>query len=278
MPITFAAASGSRTPGSWIAIWSLPCFVIAGSATPSLSTRLAHDRHRAVEIRLLERLPLGRHRLQRHLETALEIEAERRLLVDRRARDAEQRDADESRDDGGRTTVALRRFMVRVRLDRVWGIWLVTAQLRRPNSRFCVASRPASARSSAAVAARRRTCGVSPSLVASSSVVVLLVVRLHDGGDAPPREPNMDPLGDLDDQVAFLVDRLDDAVEPADGEHLVTGLRPTRAAAAAAAGARAAAGSCTSHSAPNASRMMIKTSALHRTSSEPRASRSSAAP
>ena len=34
----------------------------------------------------------------------------------------------------------------------------------------------------------------------------------------------MDPFGDLDDQVAFLVDRLDDAVETADGQHLVAGL------------------------------------------------------
>ena len=44
-------------------------------------------------------LALRRHRLQDDLEAALEVEAERRLLVDRRARDREQGNADERRED-----------------------------------------------------------------------------------------------------------------------------------------------------------------------------------
>ena len=48
----------------------------------------------------------GRDRLQRDLETALQVEAQRRLLVQRRRRDRHQGDADEScgeqpEDDGG---------------------------------------------------------------------------------------------------------------------------------------------------------------------------------
>ena len=40
LPITWRACSAFFTPGISTAIWSLPCFVITGSATPSLSTRL----------------------------------------------------------------------------------------------------------------------------------------------------------------------------------------------------------------------------------------------
>jgi hypothetical protein len=39
VPMIFAAASASLTPGSWMTIWSSPCVRISGSVTPSLSTR-----------------------------------------------------------------------------------------------------------------------------------------------------------------------------------------------------------------------------------------------
>src|SRR5437870_3047475 len=52
--------------------------------------------------------------------------------------------------------------------------------------------------------------------------VLFLVVGLHHGGDASPRDADVDVVGDLDDQVALLVDRLDDSVETADGENLVS--------------------------------------------------------
>src|SRR6188472_4180135 len=45
-----AAAAGSFTPGSWIEIWSVPCVLISGSETPSLSTRfrkIGTDRSRS---------------------------------------------------------------------------------------------------------------------------------------------------------------------------------------------------------------------------------------
>ena len=45
-----------------------------------------HDRDRPVEIGRRQRVALRRHRLQHDLEAALEVEAEDRLLVDRRAR------------------------------------------------------------------------------------------------------------------------------------------------------------------------------------------------
>ena len=54
--------------------------------------------------------------------------------------------------------------------------------------------------------------------------VLFLVVGLHHGGDASPRDADVDVVGDLDDQVALLVDRLDDPVDPADRQHLVSGL------------------------------------------------------
>ena len=48
-----AAAAGSLTPGSWIAIWSSPCVRISGSATPRRSTRLrmiSTERSRSSEV------------------------------------------------------------------------------------------------------------------------------------------------------------------------------------------------------------------------------------
>ena len=57
---------------------------------------VAEDLDRAVEVGLLQRAVRRRNRLQRHLEPALEIEPERRLVVERRCRDREQRDADQS--------------------------------------------------------------------------------------------------------------------------------------------------------------------------------------
>jgi hypothetical protein len=85
-----AAAAGSLTPGSWIEIWSSPCVLISGSA---------HDRHRPVEVLLGELAVARRDRLQRHLEAALQVEAERRPLLERRPRDRKQPDPDEGRSD-----------------------------------------------------------------------------------------------------------------------------------------------------------------------------------
>ena len=100
MPISLAAAAGSLMPGSWIAIWS-PLLRDDRLGDAELVDPLPDDRDRAVEVGLLERLPLRRLRLQRHLETALEVETQRCLLVDGRARDTEQDHADEGCDDGG---------------------------------------------------------------------------------------------------------------------------------------------------------------------------------
>ena len=54
-----------------------------------------HDLDRAVEVFLGELAVRRRNRLERHLEPALEVEAERRRLVERRPGNREQRDADE---------------------------------------------------------------------------------------------------------------------------------------------------------------------------------------
>jgi len=54
-----------------------------------------HDRDRPVEVGRGERVALRRHRLEHDLETALEVEAEDRLLVKRRAGHGEQERADE---------------------------------------------------------------------------------------------------------------------------------------------------------------------------------------
>ena len=56
-----------------------------------------HDRDRAVEVVRRELVALRRNRLQDHLEAALEVEAESRLLVDRRPGDGEHDRADERR-------------------------------------------------------------------------------------------------------------------------------------------------------------------------------------
>ena len=57
---------------------------------------IAQDLDRAVEIGLLQR-PVGRrHRLQSHLEAALEVEPEGRRLLDRRSGNGKQPDADKS--------------------------------------------------------------------------------------------------------------------------------------------------------------------------------------
>ena len=60
---------------------------------------VAEDLDRAVEVGLLQRAVRRRHRLQRHLEPALQVEAERRLVVERRCGNHEQRDADQPGDD-----------------------------------------------------------------------------------------------------------------------------------------------------------------------------------
>ena len=74
---------GRRRAGS--TIWSLPCFVMIGSATPSLSTRFAHDRDRAVEVVGRQLVALRRLRLQDDLEAALQVEALLDRPVGRRA-------------------------------------------------------------------------------------------------------------------------------------------------------------------------------------------------
>src|SRR5439155_8391320 len=142
--------------------------------------------HGAVEIGLLQRLPLRRHRLERHLEPALQVESERRLAVDRRALEAEQRHADEGGDDSGEDDGGVATCHGLLRLDRGQGGWLVAAQLRRPNKRRCVASRPAS--SSGTVTASlllvtspdgRSSCSSSASASSSSSSGFTTVAMLR---------------------------------------------------------------------------------------------------
>ena len=70
-----------------------------GLADAELVDAAAHDLDGAVEVFRGERLVRWRDRLQRDLEAALQVEPERRLLVDRRARDREQRHGDERRDE-----------------------------------------------------------------------------------------------------------------------------------------------------------------------------------
>ena len=66
-----------------------------GLGHAELVDAVADDVLGAVERGTVERLAWARLRLQHDLDPALQVEAERRLLVDRRARDREQRDADE---------------------------------------------------------------------------------------------------------------------------------------------------------------------------------------
>ena len=54
---------------------------------------------RAVEVGLLQRPVLRRHRLERHLEAALEVEAERRLLFSGEPGIVSRADADQAGDD-----------------------------------------------------------------------------------------------------------------------------------------------------------------------------------
>ena len=82
--------------------WS-PTLTQSGVA-PSLAPRVAelvdaapHDLDGAVEVLVREIAVRRRNRLQRHLEPTLEVEPERRRLVERRAGDREQRHADERR-------------------------------------------------------------------------------------------------------------------------------------------------------------------------------------
>ena len=70
-----------------------------GLRDAELVDAVAHDLDRAVEVFLGEVAVRRRNRLQRDLEPALEVEAERRRLVQRRAGDREQRDADERCDE-----------------------------------------------------------------------------------------------------------------------------------------------------------------------------------
>ena len=87
-----------------------PLLADLGLAHAELVDAAPHDVDGAVEVGGRELLVRRRNGLQRHLQPALEIEAERRFLVDRGARDREQRDRDEGRDEErddveGRATV-----------------------------------------------------------------------------------------------------------------------------------------------------------------------------
>src|SRR2546421_56371 len=66
-----------------------------GLGDAELVDPLADDRHRPFEVARGQMMVLGRHRLLHDLEPALEVEAERRLLVQRRSRNPEQRDTAE---------------------------------------------------------------------------------------------------------------------------------------------------------------------------------------
>ena len=70
-----------------------------GLRDTELVDAVAHDLDRAVEVFLGEVTVRRRNRLQRDLEPALEVEPERRRLVQRRAGGREQRDADERYDE-----------------------------------------------------------------------------------------------------------------------------------------------------------------------------------
>ena len=88
MPISLAAEAGSYTPASWMTIWLFPCLRISGSETPSLSIRfrmMSIERFRSSAVSVW---PFGGF-----------VETEGGLLVGGRARDHEQRDPGEGRDD-----------------------------------------------------------------------------------------------------------------------------------------------------------------------------------
>ena len=69
-----------------------------GLGDAELVDAVAHDVDRAVEVLGRELVAARRLRLQHDLEAALEVEALAQRLVDRRAREREQRDADERRE------------------------------------------------------------------------------------------------------------------------------------------------------------------------------------
>ena len=70
-----------------------------GLRDAELVDAIPHDLDGTVEVLVREIAVRRRNCLQRDLEPALEVEAERRRLVERRSRDCEQRDADECRDE-----------------------------------------------------------------------------------------------------------------------------------------------------------------------------------
>ncbi len=93
-----SARLGSWTPASSIAIWSVPCLRISGSETPSLSTRdrmIETERSRSVAVSLW---PGGGWAFSTTSSPPCRSRPERRLLVEGRAGDREQRDADDGGD------------------------------------------------------------------------------------------------------------------------------------------------------------------------------------
>src|SRR6476620_7403980 len=93
-----AALFTSWTPASWITIWSLPCLRISGSDTPSLSIRLRMietERSMQAESQVLPGGGTAFNTTSRPPWRSRQGD----LLVRRRARDREQGDASQSRQD-----------------------------------------------------------------------------------------------------------------------------------------------------------------------------------
>ena len=86
LPMIFAAAAGILDAGQLDRdlVVALRADLGLGDAEPV--DAVAHDRDRAVEVLLRQLAVARRHRLLRHLEAALEVEAERRRLLERRRR------------------------------------------------------------------------------------------------------------------------------------------------------------------------------------------------
>ena len=97
----FAAASGSLTPGQLDRDLVVPLRPDLRLGHAEAVDAVAHDRDRPVEIFLRQLPALGRDGFLRDLETTLEVEPERRLLVNRRRRDDHQRHGNEPGDDQG---------------------------------------------------------------------------------------------------------------------------------------------------------------------------------
>ena len=223
-----AAAAGSLIPGQLDRdlVVALRPDLGLGDAEPV--DAVAHDLDGAVEV-LLGQLPVARrNRLQRHLEPALQVEAERRPLLERRAGDGEQRDPDEGRghqgdDENGCAAGHLRPLrLAAVERFRVLRRLFAHDFLGVVNRFYAV----------------RRVLVVS-----SPRRLLALVLGLDDASDRPARDPDVDPVGDLDDQVVLVVDLLDDPVEAPDGEDLVARMPRSRAVADASAAAAAGVGS-----------------------------------